>query len=268
LRACKVKRGIGTIRQDVNISIKGSERVEIKGFQDPGIMNLTVIKEIKRQQLCIIENSCKKEVRKVNPDGSTEFIRPMPGSARMYPETDCELLKITEAMIDEAKKTLPKLASENKSFLEEFGLNEELIKLILSNKKLEEFKYLTKVITNPQLIAKSLILFPKEIASKEKKNLAEVEKILQLEVIENVLLEVGKRISENDVKLVLQKIVMGEKFEEAITKEKIDLDKEIKNLIKEKPNLNVNSYMGLIMGKFKGRINGKEIMDLLNKNLK
>src|SRR3989338_7972898 len=35
LRACKVKRGIGTIRQDVNISIKGHERVEIKGFQYP-----------------------------------------------------------------------------------------------------------------------------------------------------------------------------------------------------------------------------------------
>src|SRR3989338_5839850 len=35
LRACKVKRGIGTIRQDVNISIKGHDRVEIKGFQDP-----------------------------------------------------------------------------------------------------------------------------------------------------------------------------------------------------------------------------------------
>ncbi len=30
----KVKRGIGTIRQDVNVSINGHSRVEIKGFQD------------------------------------------------------------------------------------------------------------------------------------------------------------------------------------------------------------------------------------------
>jgi len=29
----KVKRGLGTIRQDVNLSIKGKSRVEIKGFQ-------------------------------------------------------------------------------------------------------------------------------------------------------------------------------------------------------------------------------------------
>ena len=38
LRACKVKRGLGTIRQDVNVSIDGGERVEIKGFQDLSTM--------------------------------------------------------------------------------------------------------------------------------------------------------------------------------------------------------------------------------------
>ena len=32
LRNCKVKRGIGTIRQDINVSIKGGNRIEIKGM--------------------------------------------------------------------------------------------------------------------------------------------------------------------------------------------------------------------------------------------
>jgi Glu-tRNA(Gln) amidotransferase subunit E-like FAD-binding protein len=265
LRACKVRRGIGTIRQDVNISIKGSERVEIKGFQDTRVMNLTVINEIKRQQECIEKKSCKREVRRANPDGTTMFIRPMPGSARMYPETDCQLLRISESLVDEAKKTLPKLASENKSFLEEFGLNEELIKLILKEHKLEDFKYLSKVIQNPQLIAKTLVIFPKEIASKEKKTMSQVEECLSLEVLEGVLAEVGKNISENDVKIVLQKLVVGGSFKEVISKEKIDLEGEISALIKEKPGLNPNAYMGLIMAKFKGRVNGKEVMDILKK---
>lgn len=267
LRACKVRRGIGTIRQDVNISIKGSERVEIKGFQNPTVMNLTIIKEIERQIRCIEENTCKKEVRKANPDGTTTFIRPMPGSARMYPETDCPLLKITEKMIEEAKRILPKLASENKSFLQEFGLNEEMIKLILAERKIEEFKFLTKTIENPQLIAKCLVLFPKEIASKEKKTVKEVENILNLEILDGVLSEVGKLISENDVKIVLQKLVQGENFKDAIAKEKIDLKEEINKLIREKPNLNSNAYMGLVMAKFKGRVNGKEVMDVLKKVL-
>jgi Glu-tRNA(Gln) amidotransferase subunit E-like FAD-binding protein len=268
LRACKVKRGIGTIRQDVNVSIKGSERVEIKGFQNPAVMNTTVIKEIQRQEECIKEKTCKKEVRKANPDGTTTFIRPMPGSARMYPETDCQLLKISEKMLDEAKKTLPKLASENKSFLKEFGLNEELIKLILSENKLEEFKYLSKVIENPQLIAKCLVIFPKEIASKGKKTIQEIEKIISIETLEAILLEVGKTLSETDVRLVIQKLTQGEKLKEALTKEKIDIEEEIRELIKEKPGLNSNAYMGLMMGKFKGRINGKEVMDVLKKILK
>ncbi len=50
LRSTRVKRGIGTIRQDVNISISGSNRVEIKGFQEPKIMEKVVDLEIERQK--------------------------------------------------------------------------------------------------------------------------------------------------------------------------------------------------------------------------
>ena len=38
LRSTKVKRGLGTIRQDLNISIKEGARVEIKGVQDLDLM--------------------------------------------------------------------------------------------------------------------------------------------------------------------------------------------------------------------------------------
>jgi len=46
----KVKRGIGTIRQDVNVSIKGGARVEIKGVQDLDFMDKYIENEILRQQ--------------------------------------------------------------------------------------------------------------------------------------------------------------------------------------------------------------------------
>tara|TARA_B110000881_G_scaffold10866_1_gene8192 strand:- start:2868 stop:4586 length:1719 start_codon:yes stop_codon:yes gene_type:complete len=49
LRACHVKRGLGTIRQDVNVSINGGQRVELKGFQDLSNMPLVVENEIIRQ---------------------------------------------------------------------------------------------------------------------------------------------------------------------------------------------------------------------------
>src|SRR5512137_1267793 len=46
----KVKRGIGTIRQDVNISIKGGARVEIKGVQELDLIAEVVRREVERQQ--------------------------------------------------------------------------------------------------------------------------------------------------------------------------------------------------------------------------
>ena len=49
----RVKRGIGTIRQDVNISIAGGNRVELKGVQDVRKMDKVVDLEIQRQQSLI-----------------------------------------------------------------------------------------------------------------------------------------------------------------------------------------------------------------------
>lgn len=46
----RVKRGIGTIREDVNISIPGGARVEIKGVQELRLLPLYVEKEVERQR--------------------------------------------------------------------------------------------------------------------------------------------------------------------------------------------------------------------------
>lgn len=267
LRACKVKRGIGTIRQDLNISIKGSKRVEIKGFQDPKTMIETINKEIERQRICVEKGKCVNEVRRAKADGTTEFLRPMPGSARMYPETDIPLLKISKEILDKAKRTLPKLISENKSYLKKFGLNDELIKLILKQNKVEDFKILTNVIDNPELIAKSVVLFPREIAKKENKPAEEVEEILNIHVIESILDEVDKKISSNDVKNVMQKIVVGKSLKEAFQKSEINLKEEIGRIINEKPGLSRGAYMGLVMGKFPGQLSGKEVNEVLNEIL-
>jgi len=267
LRACKVKRGIGTIRQDLNISIPKSERVEIKGFQDPKIMIQTIKLEVERQQELVKEKKSKPEVRKANPDATTSFLRPLPGSARMYPETDSPLLKISRQQINKAKNNLPKLAHELKGYLKQHGLNDELIKLLLKENKVEEFKSLLNIIENPNLIAKTLTLFPKEIAIKQNKTQEEIQEILNPDILESVLREVNTTISETDVKLVLTKIAQGTPLNQALTKEKINLEEEISELIKQKPELSEGAYMGLIMAKFKGKVSGKEVMDILKEKL-
>jgi len=65
----------------------------------------TVNKEVERQLRLIRKNqSVKGEVRNALPDGNTEFLRPLSGAARMYPETDLPLLKISRSLINEIKK--------------------------------------------------------------------------------------------------------------------------------------------------------------------
>jgi glutamyl-tRNA(Gln) amidotransferase subunit E len=49
LRSTRVKRGLGTIRQDLNISIRDGARVEVKGVQDLDLMPKMVENEVKRQ---------------------------------------------------------------------------------------------------------------------------------------------------------------------------------------------------------------------------
>ena len=271
LRSCKVKRGIGTIRQDVNVSIKGENRVELKGVQDMKMFLRIIENEVKRQlELSDSGKATEPEVRNALPDGTSEFIRPMPGADRMYPETDLPLLRISRELINEVKKNLPKLRGEIEEELKKIGLSHEMIKLLLKQRKVDEFKSLLEIYENSNFIAKMILLFPKEIVSKTGKSLDKVENLLS-DFYGDILIALNKKkISEGDVKEVLMKLVKGESFENAIKIEKKDLgeiEEKIMKLIKDKPGLSSNAYMGLVMKEFKG-VNGKEAMEIIRKFVK
>jgi len=75
------------------------------------------------------------------------------------------------------------------------------------------------------------------------------------------------KISEGQIKSVLEKIVKGEKFEAP----EVDLSKveeRIIKIIKDKPGLSDKAYMGLVMKEFQGKIGGREAMEIIEKHLK
>ena len=267
LRSAKVKRGLGTIRQDLNISVAGHPRVEIKGFQDPKMMIKTVEIEVERQTK--IGKKGESEVRRAKGDGTTEFLRPMPGSSRMYPETDLSLLRLGRKIVDNAKKNLPKLKGEQEKELRGKGLTEEMISQLLRSRRLKDFELLIKIYNEPNFVAKSMLLFPKEIASKKG---VDVEDVFGLDVIENILsnVAVGK-IQEGDVKKVMEKIGEGESIEKALKVEKTDLrhlEAKVVEILKAKPGLSIGAYMGLVMKELQGKVEGKEVMEILRKLVK
>lgn len=78
----RVKRGIGSIRQDVNISIKGGARVEIKGFQELKNLPLLIKNEVLRQESLI-------EIKKSIKNFDLEVV----DATNDYADSDSRILK-------------------------------------------------------------------------------------------------------------------------------------------------------------------------------
>ncbi len=274
LRACRVKRGIGTIRQDLNISIKGHDKVEIKGFQEPRIMLKTVELEIDRQVSELKQGKKNGEVRNALDDGKTEFLRPIPGGARMYPETDLPLLKIGRERINRIKKELPRLRQEIRDELRKKGLSEELINLVLmDNESIDEFNVLMDVYDkDANLVVKMIVLWRNEFASKSGKSFGEVREILNERVLEQVLEHVKSgKIDKGHVREVLWNILQGKGVEDALHVDKIgdnELEERIRKITNEKPGLSENAYMGLIIKEFGDKVDKKRAMELIKMIIK
>ena len=47
-----------------------------------------------------------------------------------------------------------------------------------------------------------------------------------------------------------------------------NLEEEIKEIISQKPGLTIGAYMGLAMAKYRGKVDGKKVMEILKKFVK
>lgn len=91
LRSTNVKRGLGTIRQDLNISIAEGSRVEIKGVQNLDLMEKIVENEVQRQ-LSLID--IKKELNNRN----TEVLEEIHTLDELFKDTESKILKSAETI--------------------------------------------------------------------------------------------------------------------------------------------------------------------------
>ncbi len=91
----------------------------------------TAIETIEERMAMAFEG-VPNETRKSFEDGTTIFERVLPGSDRMYPDTDSPPIPLTEEYIDSLRGRLPKLASLRFKQLNEWGIPEDSYKYILS----------------------------------------------------------------------------------------------------------------------------------------
>ncbi|WP_432644963.1 Glu-tRNA(Gln) amidotransferase subunit GatE [Methanobrevibacter sp.] len=91
LRSTNVKRGLGTIRQDLNISIAEGARVEIKGVQDLDLMVEIVNREIQRQLVLI-------EIKKELASRNAEVLDEIHDLDELFKDTGSKILKSAETI--------------------------------------------------------------------------------------------------------------------------------------------------------------------------
>lgn len=105
-----------------------------------------------------------EETRRALPDGASEYMRPLPGSARMYPETDVPSVVVTNEMLDGL--VLPELFKERaERFERQYGLNKELSRVMAASPNYQLFEEIVAGYKVPSsIVVRALETIPIELA--------------------------------------------------------------------------------------------------------
>jgi glutamyl-tRNA(Gln) amidotransferase subunit E len=137
------------------------------------------------------------ETRAANADGTTRYMRPRPGAARMYPETDIPPSLITSTFVEKVRSNLPEPAEKKlERLMKEYSLNEKLAKQIVDS----EYNALFEVIVKESGVsATTVAAFLTET----------------LKALKRVGIQVEK-VSENQMREVFRWVGSGELAKEAV----------------------------------------------------
>jgi Glu-tRNA(Gln) amidotransferase subunit E-like FAD-binding protein len=272
----KVKRGIGTIRQDLNVSVKGGDRVEVKGVQELGQLAKVVEKEADRQ-LQLIRDGKKivQETRAANIDGSTRFMRPMPGAARMYPETDVPPVVLDEKWVASLKEKLPEPWTDKlERFVKKMELPKDIALQMISSDYMSLFE---KAIAKHPKISATIVanVFTSTLKDITRKK-ADVKKIEERHLM-SIFSELDKkRIVKEAIPDLLLNFSTNpdEPIADALKKLNLTMlsDAELKaiveQLVKDSPGTAKERLYGITMGRVRGRADPQEVLKAVEKAMK
>ena len=203
-----------------------------------------------------------REVRRPNQDGTSSFMRPMPGQARMYPETDIQPIKVDATNIE-----IPELLEDMKErFKKKYNLAEDLARDLTKKGKHDVFEKFVDEFSNikPAFIGEVMISLPKTIQRKHK---IDVDK-LQYEDFEQLFTKLNKgEITKDSVDEIILVICKGDtvNYSKYKTLSDNELTCEIKRIMQKNSSIEFKILIGKVMGSLKGRAEGKKIMEILKK---
>ena len=223
-----------------------------------------------------------EETRAANPDGTTRYMRPRPGAARMYPETDIPPIRIDEEYLQKLASKLPELPEEAvKRLMKEYNLNEKLANQLVDSEYLGLFEEIVRVSrrVSPRAVAATLTETFKALR-RDGVDVGEVsdEQILEVfrlvdsgrttkEAIPEIITWLSKhkgRSGEEAVEALGLTVISGDDLRALVDR----VLQENAEVVRERGEGAFGFLMGYIMKRFRGRLDAKVVSELLRERLK
>ncbi|MDH7508819.1 MAG: Glu-tRNA(Gln) amidotransferase subunit GatE [Methanomassiliicoccales archaeon] len=216
-----------------------------------------------------------EETRDPLPDGTTAYSRPLPGAARMYPETDVKPIAVDTELVARIRERLPELPeSKVKRFVSEYGIHEQQAEQIIREGFEEIFEEIASRWGLGNIVAKTLLnTFPE----------LEREGIGVYSIDDSRIVEIFQALHDNrfakealpDILRLIAKGIPLEKAIEDLGLKTISMNEAMtiieqivegrKELIKERKMNAMGPLMGEVMSQLRGKIDGKIASELLRK---
>ena len=147
-------RGIGGILHTDELPAHGITGQEIQAVmslvggsaEDAAVIVLGSASDVKRALRAVIDRTryamigIPEESRRPLPDGNSSFMRPLPGSFRMYPETDIPPIK-SSMFMERAMSSLPEMPEKTITrLIREHGLSTDLAEALFDHNRVRLFE--------------------------------------------------------------------------------------------------------------------------------
>ena len=221
-----------------------------------------------------------EETRAPTPDGSTVYSRPLPGKARMYPETDVRPICVDEQLLESIRLNLPELPEEKvRRFAKDFGLSKDQAGALIDEGLDDEFELLAGSIGNPQVVARVYLQVLPEIG-KQGRDTSSIDLEALRVVLEHLrdghfakeaipdLLTWMIDNDERDVKKALEGMGLETAGLDKVREVCEKVVREREDFIRERGEASLGPLMGVVMKELRGKVDGKVISAVLSEKIR
>jgi glutamyl-tRNA(Gln) amidotransferase subunit E len=221
------------------------------------------------------KNGVPAETRAATQNGETVFLRPRPGSSRMYPETDIPPVTVSDVELQTAKDNIPKSWDETISELQKkYGLNAQLSEQLFDSNYLDIFESVCAVKkNNPNFVASVLC---STITNLERKGL-DASLLKPEHIVRSFEMLADEKITKESLEIIYEYVMSAkvksveefvEKYSQSMDDKELesfldDLVSKNSNVIKAQGPHSSGMLMGIAMKSLRGKVSGERISKLL-----